>query len=54
MTWGSHLAFHSKEIHNHYFKGHHCAIYDDGIGRVREDVLAVCANAHLNSIQMIQ
>ena len=32
----------SKEIHNHYFEGHHCAIYDAGIGRVREDFLTVC------------
>lgn len=32
----------SKEIHNFYFEGHHCPIYDAGIGRVREDILTVC------------
>lgn len=32
----------SKEINNHYFEGRHCPIYDEGIGRVREDFLTVC------------
>ena len=29
-------------MHTHYFEGYHCPIYDEGIGRVREDILTAC------------
>lgn len=39
----------SKEIYNHYFEGHHCPIYDAGIGRVREDILTDCKKCPFES-----